>query len=574
MIIFHKLKYSNFLSVGNVPIEINLDAPGSTLCIGGNGNGKSVLLDALTFVLYGKAYRDINKPRLVNSINKQKLLVELTFEVGGKQYLIKRGIKPAIFEISCDDKLIPQDADSYDYQDILETTILKMNYKAYTQIVVLGSATYIPFMHLKPAPRREVIEEILHLQVFTQMNIQLSEIVKEAKAQLLDLNNNISLSEEKIKFIRNNLAKVLRNTTDILDSKNQQIQNYIEQHRAALQNYKTLKVDIDLLQESYETIVINANNKKQKLITIQNKIEERRRSINKDLTFFSTTSNCPTCAQNIEDGHKHSIVTTHSKTLQDFDFAADQVKSKLDNLNFILKEQEPVKKELVEKTALFHEAKITCQHTALVVEELKKEIKRIKDQHEETSEDVGQVDVIQKELDKYVEEREKLLSNNTMYKIAALLLKDSGIKANLIKQYIPIMNGYIAKYLAEMDFFIGFEIDEQFEEKIKSRYRDDFVYNSLSQGEKFRIDLALLLTLRAIAKIRNSCTSNLLILDEIFDSSLDREGIDNFIKIINMLVQEGQSILVVSHKTDELLDKFDTVYKFSKPGNFTVMEKI
>lgn len=571
MINFKSINYKNILSVGNTPIDIRLDSNLSNLMVGKNGAGKSTLLDALTFGLYGKPYRDINKPRLINSVNKGHLVVEVEFETGGKEYVIRRGMKPAFFEIYEDEKLIDQDAGAYDYQEFLEKNILRMNYKAYTQIVVLGKVTYVPFMNLKPGPRREVIEDLLDLVTFTTMGKLHKENLDESKRRTTQLDMKIENTEDKIDFIRKNLAKVLLNTEELIDAKREQIDQFLNQGKTATVQAQEVSAQLTDLQETFQSVGNTLQKKFEKATEVRNKVIDRQRSIQKELAFFDHTTDCPTCSQEINETYRLEMVKKRKDTLTDLDDALTQINARLERIKGERSTRDDQRNEITKLQAIYTEAKSTVKHCRSVITSLEREIETLKKQHTETKVDTNQVQVLQSELKSFTDEKYKIAELGTMYKIATHLLKDSGLKAQFIKKTIPKINEYIAKYLSALGFYIQFELDENFNEVIKSRYRDEFSYNSFSEGEKFRIDLALLLTWRAIAKSRNSCTTNLLILDEIFDGSLDTDGIDEFMKIIDMLISEGQTVYVISHKGDALADRFENTLTFEKNKNFTQM---
>lgn len=571
MLNFKVINYKNILSVGNTPVEIRLDSNLSNLMVGKNGAGKSTLLDALTFALYGKPYRDITKPRLINSVNKGHLVVELEFETNGKEYVIRRGMKPNFFEIYEDEKLIDQDAGAYDYQDFLEKNIIRMNYKAYTQIVVLGKVTYVPFMNLKPGPRREVIEDLLDLVTFTTMGKLHKENLDEAKRRLQQLDIKIESTEDKIEFVRKNLAKVLLNTQELINAKKEQIDHFLNQGKTAAINAKEVNTQLVAIESFVNTAISELRVKFDKATEVRNKVLDRQRIIQKELAFFDHTAECPTCAQEITEAYRTGMIKRRHDTLSDLESALVQINERLERIKNQRSVQSGQREQITQLQAQYTEAKTTVKHCRSVIESLEVEIETLKKQHTETKVDTGQVKVLQKELKDLTGEKYKIAETQTMYKIATHLLKDSGLKAQFIKKIIPRINEYIAKYLSALDFYVQFELDENFNEVIKSRYRDEFSYNSFSEGEKFRIDIALLLTWRAIAKARNSCTTNLLILDEIFDSSLDNDGIDELMKIIDMLISEGQTVFVISHKGDALADRFENVLTFEKNKNFTQM---
>lgn len=570
MLTFKSIEYRNILSVGNSPIKIQLNTNQSNLIIGRNGFGKSVFFDALTYVLYGKPYRDINKPRLINSINKSGLLVELEFETNGKEYVIRRGMKPNLFEVYENEKLIDQNAGAYDYQENLEKNILKMDFKAYAQIVVIGKVTYVPFMSLKPGARREVIEDLLDLQIFTNMNVLNKENISTAKKDLADKDMRIEVTKEKISFIRNNLNKLISNTQEQLDTKKSLLEEQLSKRENILIEGRAHKTKLDQMIIDYEALALRTQKKHEKFTEIRNNLYSRRIKTIKELEFFNHTDECPTCSQNIDTEFKSGMVSSHNVSLADLE-------EKIVQLNKIAEQIQIEKNEVETKNTAVNNARqeftklvAASKHVIELINNIESDIKLLESQQVSNIDETKQVEELQNELKKLITNKHDLTKQYDLYKLTNILLKDTGIKAQLIKQYIPIINQYIEKYLGIMDFFVQFEIDENFEENIKSRYRDEFTYNSFSEGEKFRIDMALLMVWRTIAKLRNSCKTNLLMLDEVFDGSLDTEGIDAFMTIIDELISEGQTVFVISHKS-ALIDKFQNTITFEKKGNFTLL---
>ncbi len=569
MIKFLKVKYENILSVGNVPITINLEEPGSYLVIGRNGAGKSLMGDAITYALYGWPYRKIKKAQLINSINKKGLLVELDFMVNGKLYRIRRGMKPNIFEIHCNGKLINQPGENKDYQRDLEEKILRMNYEAFKQIVLLSKTSYKPFMELKANERRDVIEKLLDIQVFTLMAKVLKERRDEATTFLAITDKEITSTQDTIRRIKANVARFVQNTEDLVNTKQDRIAALKREGASAVNQLSGIKVDLESVSAEYETLSSNLKTKKDRAVQLRNKILDRQRVITRELEFFGHTNNCPTCEQKIEGTYRDSSVSARNETLADLTLALTQIDDRLK----LIVEQQPAVNALGTQSRELSNASIelrsTIRHTKSTIDSLMDEIKQLQEQQNQYVVEEDEVAELDTQIEVLVESKKKVMDQLDLYKVATILLKDSGIKAQIIKQYVPIINKFIAKYLASMDFFIQFELDENFDEVIKSRFRDEFSYHSFSEGEKFRIDLALLLTWRSIAKLRNSCTTNLLFLDEIFDSSLDNGGIDDFMKLLDTLVGEGTTIMIVSHKGDQLADKFENVLKFDKVRNFT-----
>jgi DNA repair exonuclease SbcCD ATPase subunit len=558
------------MSVGNTPIELNLDTNQSTLIVGRNGASKSTIIEALTFALYGRPYRNINKPQLINSINKSDMLVELTFTNNGKQYLIRRGMKPNIFEVYENDVLLKQDASTYDYQEYLEKNILHMNYRAYVQIVILSKVTYTPFMSLKPAQRREVIEDMLDLVVFSNMGKLHKEKVDETKKKIQQLDNKIDSTEDKIEFVRKNLTKVLASTEELINAKQTQIETYTTQHNEALINAKELNEVLAAIQLEFQEATTALDSKSSKANELKNKVLDKQRSIQKELSFFDHTTKCPTCAQDITEEYKNSIVHKRHDTLVDLEVALTKITSRLESVKVEKNTHEQTRVQITRLQNEFTAAKTTVKSCKQIISSFEEEINTLRTQHQENSGDTTEIKKLQKDLKSYNKTKYELVELDNMHKITSYLLKDSGIKAEMIKKYIPKINEYIAKYLSELDFFVQFELDENFNEVIKSRHRDEYTFNSFSEGEKMKLDFSMLMAWRSVAKSRNSCSTNLLILDELMDASGDQEANESLMNIINTLVVEGNSVFVISHR-EGLVDQFDSSIKFEKNGNFSTM---
>lgn len=556
------------MSVGNNPISLRLDSNTSSLILGQNGAGKSCFLDAVTYGLYGKPYRDINKPALINSINGANLLVEIEFETNGKQYLIRRGMKPNIFEIYEDENLINQDAKAFDYQAHLEKHILRMNHKAFTQIVILGKVTYIPFMNLKPMQRREVIEEFLDLVTFTNMNEIHKVKVKEHQSRFQEVDYNIRSLEDKIEFVRTNLAKVLLNTEELINDKKTSISELISKGKLASEQALNIKKDVDTNQLEYNSQSQELKELQDAALHVRSKVLNNQKRLAKELNFFDHTSSCPTCSQTIDESYRDNMIKTRRETLDDYEFALTQIDARIKKFSVRKDLVQQLKVKLQSLEAEYRDLLVEVKSCKNSISAIEKEIKILERQHSEQKVDSSQINDLQTQLSLFVDEKKQLLVTTATYQLASQILKDSGLKAQFIRKVIPKINKYIERYLSTLDFFVQFELDENFNEIIKSRYRDTFTYNSFSEGEKFRIDLALLMVWRLIARERNSCTTNLLILDEIFDSSLDTEGTEALMTIINELTAEGQTVFVISHR-DNLSDNFDNTIRFEKNRNFT-----
>jgi DNA repair exonuclease SbcCD ATPase subunit len=568
MLIFRKLKWKNFLSTGDVYNEIDFQASEHALIVGTNGSGKSTILDALTFVLFGKSFRGVNKPNLINSINEKNCRVEIDFISSGKEYKIVRGIKPAVFEIYVNDILINQDSDSRDYQDYLERQILKMNYKSFTQIVILGSASFTPFMQLSAAERRSIIEDLLDIQIFSVMNTITKQRLQENKEHLFENTSRDREYLSKHELLRKQISSLELGT----EKKNEKIKQEISQLEDIKNKYqiRIANVEIQLDEISYaEKIDISGrSNTHSQMIGIRAQLESKIADQKESMAFYRDNTNCPTCHQEISEDFRQDKMTKTASDLQKFTDGYKELKEKL----------ETVKKEIDEYTAIRDQIKnYRYQLSSLKgeLENVENNIARL--QKEETVDDNNKELLQQnkKELEEVGNlilennlQRKELLVDREYLEMALTLLKDGGIKSKIIKQYLPIINKQVNKYLSAMDFSVNFHLDENFSETIKSRYRDVFTYENFSEGEKMRIDLALLFTWRYVAKLRNSVSTNILILDEVFDSSLDSNGTDEFLKIMYALSTDTH-VIVISHKTDQLADKFKKIIRFDKVKGFS-----
>ena len=567
MIIFKYVRWKNFLSTGNNFTEIQLDRNSTTLIIGENGAGKSTVLDALCFGLFGKPFRGINKAQLINSVNMSGAMVEVEFEIGSKKIKVVRGIKPNVFEIYVNGKMYNQDANSRDYQKYLEQQILKLNYRSFTQVVILGSSTFIPFMQLKSKHRREVVEEILDIQIFSLMNMLLKQKLKNNAEEIRDIEYKSSLTEEKIDLQDNYIDEMKKNKDKSLKEKTILFaSNQEEIHKRQDKVNLSENTNIELIKQISDSDSIKS--KYQKLQSIKSTLNEKYRAHYSTINFFETNEDCPTCQQHISELFKTDIIKTKVKD-------TDKISKGLSELKDELEKYKERQKEIVEvaNNIREHEVQIAKDNESILQLEkfnstLQSEIDQL--QHADVNKnDYEKLGELKTSLINLKEQKSKLIEDKTYSETAKNMLQDTGIKTKIIKQYLPIMNKLINTYLTSMEFYVNFTLDESFEETIKSRYRDDFSYSSFSEGEKMRIDLALLFTWRAVAKMKNSANTNLLILDEIFDSSLDGTGTDEFLKILNTLGNEN--VFVISHKQDALADKFRSTVKFEKIKNFSHM---
>lgn len=565
MINFKQIRYMNILSTGNAWTEIPLDSHKTTLILGENGAGKSTILDALSFALYGKAFRKINKPQLMNSINGKGLLVELTFTIGDITYMVKRGMKPNIFEIFKNGELIKQDAANKDYQLYLEENIIKMNHKSFGQVVVLGSSTFVPFMQLPAASRREIIEDLLDIQVFTTMNTLLKEKVSNNKADVVDTKHKIELVKTKI-----DAAKTKNKSIE--DLKKNEVSRIKTKMKEFVKTYEDETKEIDVLIKANEALSDTINDESDVLTNKAEKqsevarIEKDISSLQNVLSFYEKHDNCPTCKQGIEHSFKSGVLTENSDKIASLQSTLSAVGIDLEAANTRLSEIKLVKDKISANSMKIGEHEINVRIAKNSLKSLKTDLENA--QKEVKSIDLSEIEQLEDVLKKLHTKQEALYSDAEVLGVVATLLKDGGIKTRIVKQYIPVMNKLINKYLAAMDFFVDFQLDENFNETIKSRFRDEFSYSSFSEGEKLRIDLALLFTWRAVSKLRNSTSTNLLIMDEIMDSSLDNSGTDEFLKIINELAVDT-NIFIISHKGDQLYEKFDNVLRFEKVKNFS-----
>ena len=520
------------------------------------------MLDAIMFALYGKPYRNINKPQLVNSITNKNCDVEIEFKTKGKQYKVCRSIKPAKFEIYQDGKLIDQNANIKEYQEMLEKSILKLNHKSFTQIVVIGSANYMPFMQMKPADRRSVIEDLLDIEIFTKMNSILKERASNNKPSILNAKRDIELTEQKIEMTRQHAAQIASMLLKNKEDKAEEIQEYENKLKEQKKQIKTAVEKI----KSLEATLPNKEKIKQKeskLKRIQNNIDFEMDSVKNQVEFFKKHDECPTCTQSIDKKIKKETLDDNLSKLDELTVAKEKLSTHFNEIFNLKKEYTAIEKS-ADAIRNEHVKYVTiARATEQQIDKLNREQEKVI--VEESDNDTTE---LEEALQEQKEQYQTLLDQKEIYDISLSLLKDSGIKAKIVKQYIPVINKLMDKYLAALEFFVQFELDENFDEKIKSRHRDEFTYNSFSEGEKMRIDLSLLFTWRAVAKLRNSIATNLLIMDEVFDSSLDNTGTDEFLKLITQLASDS-NVFVISHKGDQLYDKFHSNIKFEKIKNFS-----
>ena len=569
MIVFKKLRYKNFLSTGQQFIEIGLDSSATTLVMGDNGAGKSTMLDALCFGLFQRAFRNIKKDQLINTINEKETVVEVEFQVGQNEYKIIRGIKPNTFEIWCDGDMLNQDAAQRDYQKHLEQTILKLNFRSFTQVVILGSSSFVPFMQLRARHRRQVVEEILDIEIFSRMNLLFREKQKAQDELIKNDDFEYSILDTKIVDKKKHIEEISSLNLETIDQKEKEVKkSYVD-----IENYeedvRQVKLEITTLQkEILDQTKVNTKHKK--LHTMEAKIENTCKKHKKDLKFFETHNDCPMCQQDIDKEYKKLMIQKKKDKVDEIDVGMKQLDKEIKTVEKRLEKINDTMVLIREKELLINRYETSINEITKYVDKIIAEIEELKNEKLSTATQTGELNQLQEQLTDTELKKQKDKNEKIYIDTARHLMQDTGIKTKIIKQYLPIMNQYINKYLADMDFFVNFTLDEEFNETIKSRYRDEFNYHSFSEGEKLRIDLSILFTWREIAKIKNSTNTNLLILDEIFDSSLDSSGTDEFMRILQTTMIK-ENIFVISHKSDTLIDKFPRVLKFEKYKNFTRM---
>ena len=565
MIHFNYVRWKNFLSTGNNFTEIQLDRSSTTLIIGENGAGKSTILDALCFGLFGKPFRNINKPQLLNSVNASNCLVEVEFKVGGKDVKVVRGIKPNVFEIYINGKMYNQDANARDYQKYLEQQILKLNYRSFTQVVILGSSTFVPFMQLKARHRREVVEEILDIQIFSLMNMILKQKLKTIEADHRELEYKESLTSEKLTLKKRYIQDIQDNRRKLIEEKTVLISGNEEEIFKKKRKIADLQDDIEGMHEKISNAA-KVVEQFDKLNDLNSQLKTKHRSHKRLIKFFEENEDCPTCQQHIDEVFKDTMISKENNKYDKLTVGIKELADKLEATKVKINVINEVNQNIQSNNVEIAKENSSIGELEKFNATLDTEIKQLQDGRVDKK-DHEEVVSLQEEFDTVSKEKNKLREEKVYSDAVRTMLTDQGIKTKIIKQYLPIMNKLINTYLTSMEFYVNFTLDENFDETIKSRYRDDFTYASFSEGEKMRIDLALLFTWRAVAKMKNSANTNLLILDEIFDSSLDGTGTDEFLKILNTLSDEN--IFVISHKQDALADKFRSTIRFEKVKNFS-----
>jgi DNA repair exonuclease SbcCD ATPase subunit len=568
MIHFKKIRYKNFLSTGNQWNEIQLDQYKSTLLCGKNGSGKSTITDAICFALYGKPFRKINKPQLINNITKSNLLVEIEFETNSKEYKIIRGMKPNVFEIYENGKLINQDAQTRDYQEFLITNILKMSYKTFTQIVIIGSATYSPFMKLNPNDRRIIVEDLLEIDIFSKMNVLLKDRIARANTELDQINFNVSLTEKNIQFQKELLEKNKQNIEEQLQENQRLIketEEKIEEKQSEI--YHVQKERKLLLKENTE--LNELKEKAKKIFEYQISLKNKKTQLEKEIKYIESNDVCVMCNQDITEEYKINFLTKKRENERKINEGLDLSITALNDLNKKIAEIQQQIEQANELDVLQLKLESEIEQLQKFIQKIQNDTNRLlEDKSNNLKELEEQFEQSKNELLQLTKKRNQLLNEQQLNAIASVLLKDDGIKTKIIRYYLPTINKLINKYLQAMDFFINFNLTENFEEEVQNKAVEGFCYESFSEGEKLRIDLAILFAWRELSKIKNKSNCNLLILDEVFDSSLDTAGVDDFLKIIHQ-VSDHSNVFVISHKDEQIFDRFDNVLKFEKIGAFT-----
>ena len=567
MIIFKTVRWKNLLSSGNNFTEMRLDEHQTTLILGENGSGKSTLLDAMCFGLYGRGFRNLKKELLINSVNEKGLLVEIEFSIGKREYKVIRGAKPNKFEIYVDNVFVNQDATVRDYQEHLEKNILKMSHRSFTQVAILGSANFVPFMQLKAKDRRNLVEDLLDISIFSTMSDLLRKRVSTHTVELRETHHEINIMEERIQGLTSQLNALREN-------REQKIGKFESTITETDNNIEVLLSRVDKKNELIKDKTSSISDRDpqgdrlKQAKNLASKLEDKKHTVIREIAFYEDNDNCPTCKQDLDEEHKATHLAEKQSKKDELVTALDQIERTItDSAN----RMEEIKR--VQEGIASLQSQISVLQTEIIsnqkyISKLNKEIEDIKSEATVNNNAQDQIDTNEESLEILHKKKESLVEQGHYFDIAQTLLRDQGVKQKIIKQYVPIMNNMINKYLASLEFFVGFELDESFEETIKSRFRDVFKYDNFSQGEKMRIDLALLFTWRTIARMKNSVNTNLLILDEVFDSSLDVAGTDDFLKLLNTLAEKTNTF-IISHKGEALYDKFNNVIRMEKHKNFS-----
>lgn len=554
------------MSVGNAPLTIEYTKHKTTLVTATNGSGKSsVMMDAICFALYGKPYRNINKPQLLNSVNGKNCVVDIHFRSGKTKYLVRRGLKPAVFEIYKNDKLMNQDAASRDYQKVLESNILKMNFRTFTQVVIMGSGNYVPFMRLKASERREFIEDVLDIKIFSIMNQLLKQHMKDTSDQEKEIKSSINMLKEKARMQESFIATLEREKENRTKEIQLQIDNATEEIVSLNEKITRLSVEVDKLTESTKDLS-KIRTKLRDLIQLQDKIQKNIEKSSDDKEFYSSIEVCPTCHQTVEDHHRESIISKVDEKLNEFKDGLGNIEGLMGKINSEVEEVEEKQKTLSNIQAEIGTAQSSITVAQRLVQKYQGEMSNLLTSSTSVDDEKVKLKKISKDILSKDKDRKVILEQQQYNEASYSLLKDTGIKTKIIKQYVPVFNKLINAYLQHLDLFVSFELDENFNETVKSRYRDNFTYDSFSEGEKQRIDLALLFVFRQVARMKNAINVNLLICDEILDQSLDSTGIDNFFSLVGEL--DNTNLFVISHR-EGMLDRFENSIHLQKRNNFT-----
>ena len=567
MIIFKEVRWRNFLSTGNEFTRIQLNRSKSTLIVGKNGHGKTTMIGALVFALYGKAYGKETKPQLVNTITKKNMLCEVDFSIGENEYMIRRGAAPNVFEIHQNGNLIEPPSDLKEYQDLVEKTILKINYKSFCQVVVLGSTNYVPFMKLPAGDRRAVVEDLLDIQVFTKMNSILKQKIDANKQEQSSNKTEITLLEQKIDLHEKHIASLKENNDDIIQDKRDAIAKLEKSITKYQEENERLSDEIEeLTKEIKDTSKLQTT--KEQLVEFKFKFEDKIKTAGNDLLFFAKHNHCPTCRQEIDAKFKETEIEAKTVTVAETEVALLKLEEKLKSTKTQLEEATKLNQDISSINSDVRSNNMLIKNYKTSIQTMEQEIESIKSKSKVTVENNSEIDELKVLLNKKMSYKYTLENEKELFDVSHHLLKDTGIKTKIIAQYIPIINRQVNKYMSDLDFFVNFELDNNFNEIIKSRNRDDFKYSSFSEGEKMRLNLALLFSWRDIAKMRNSASTNLLIMDEVADSSLDEEGTSGFLSIIEGLGPET-NVFLISHHGDAIYDKFHSVIRMEKVNNFS-----
>jgi DNA repair exonuclease SbcCD ATPase subunit len=566
MITFQKIKWKNFLSTGNQFTEVNFQEHHTNLIVGTNGAGKSTILDALTFVLFNKPFRRINKPQLINTANERECLVEIEFTINNRQYTVRRGIKPSVFDIVVNGTPLHREADDRAMQRILEESILKLNYKSFTQIVILGSSTFVPFMQLTSANRREVIEDLLDIRIFSAMNNILKDAIKEKKSQIKSLDLKKETLKDKMKMQQNFIEELENRGNANINTNKEKIANLDKEVGVYMGENDTTEEQIHSLTKEQE-MLIGAGDKLVKLNNLKGKISQKVSAITKEHKFFNENTVCPTCTQTIEEEFRLNRISDAQNKAKELKDGYEELESTIKFEQERERQFNALSKEITKLTHGISQNNTRISLNQRQIRDLEHEIQTIAENLANRNSEHEKLEEFRTNLQKTIEDLSDKKQEIVYHDFAYSLLKDDGVKTKIIKKYLPFINQQVNRYLQMMDFYINFHLDEEFNETVKSPIHEDFSYSSFSEGEKMRIDLALLFTWREVARVKNSANTNLLIMDEVFDSSLDGFGTDEFLKIIRYVIKDA-NIFVISHKTD-LHDKFENVIRFDKVKGFS-----